>query len=62
MNTTVKLSDTLASLTKNQVATYSIVIGAIVGMFIQSTIGLSGLLVLVGVFFIFKYFSNNKKE
>lgn len=62
MDTKVKYTEAFIGLTKSQIAVYSGIAGALVGMFIQSTIGLSGLLLLGGFYLIMKFFKTDKSK
>ena len=55
-----KLSKMLTEYSKEQIFWYMTVIGSVVGMILQSFLGLKGMLILAGVYMIVRYYNKGK--
>lgn len=56
------LDEFLAPYTKKEIFWYTLVSGSILGMFLQGMLGLKGILILLGVYFIVSYYSKRKSK
>lgn len=57
-----KLNNVLTEYTKIEIFSYSLIIGTVLGMLIQGLIGLKGILILSGIYFIMRYYNKGNKE
>lgn len=66
MDTNVTISDKLKSVlseyTKIEIFSCTLVLGTIFGMLLQGLLGIKGILILSGIYFIMRYYNKGKNK